>query len=236
MFLGRRDAALGDTHPTRQLRCHTVHLRREAIHGPSLIACLQLGMGARNAASPSGVHPDVLQHATHLPQQLDLGEGLSDERGTRLQHALLDDGVAGASPSARCSGLPRRNASVEEPNSPPPIDRPFHPRTGARTGRSAASARTEQVCPAPVSPGCTGAQGADSAGARRAPGSHTPHEVAPDLDAWTAGGLRGSAPNLPAPGPEFFLRAGVGLVKRLGYRKTLVSDSNPGLSRLAATS
>ena len=75
--------------------------------------------------------------------------------------------------------------------------------------------RTEQVPLAPVAPEFTQVQTPDSAGARRAPGSHTPHEVARDLDAWTASGLRAELPStLPAPGAELFIRAGAIVAER----------------------
>jgi hypothetical protein len=41
------------------------------------------------------------------------------------------------------------------------------------------------------------------------------HGEAPDLDAWTAGGLRAELPStLPAPGAELFIRAGAIVAER----------------------
>ena len=42
-----------------------------------------------------------------------------------------------------------------------------------------------------------------------------PHGEAPELDAWTAGGLRAELPStLPAPGAELFIRAGAIVAER----------------------
>jgi hypothetical protein len=47
----------------------------------------------------------------------------------------------------------------------------------------------------------------------------------PDLDAWTAGGLRAELPStLPAPGAEFFIRAGAIVAERLA-----TASRNPAL-------
>ena len=41
------------------------------------------------------------------------------------------------------------------------------------------------------------------------------HEVAPELDAWTAGGLRAAVLPLPAVSAELFIRAGATVAERL---------------------
>jgi hypothetical protein len=67
---------------------------------------------------------------------------------------------------------------------------------------------------APVSPEYTERQAADFVEPRDPPGSHATHAVAPDRDAWTAGGLRAGATPLPAPGAELFLQAGAIVAER----------------------
>jgi len=47
------------------------------------------------------------------------------------------------------------------------------------------------------------------------PRSHAPHGEAPELDAWTAGGLRPGALALPAVGAELFFHAGAIVAERL---------------------
>ena len=61
---------------------------------------------------------------------------------------------------------------------------------------------------APVSPEYTERQAADFVEPRDPPGSHATHAVAPDRDAWTAGGLRAGVLPLPAVGAELFMEAG----------------------------
>ena len=75
--------------------------------------------------------------------------------------------------------------------------------------------RTGLAALAPVSPECTERQAADFVEPRDPPGLHAPHDGAPNLDAWTAGGLREGIPPLPAPGAEIFLQAGAVVAARL---------------------
>ncbi len=88
-------------------------------------------------------------------------------------------------------------------------------RRRVRTALTAASARIE---PGPIertSPECTERQAADFVGAGDPLGSHAPHGEAPELDAWTAGGLRSGALALPAVGAELFIQAGAIAAERL---------------------
>ena len=59
------------------------------------------------------------------------------------------------------------------------------------------------------------------------------HEVAPELDAWTAGGLRASGPPLPAVSAELFIQAGATVAEQLTVRSQCTDLVEATLRRAA---